>query len=326
MPIRPTHLLFAALSAAFVLGAMLVTPPARSADETIRVLIIDGQNNHNWIDTSPFMKEQLEASGRFEVDISTSPNENAPQAEWDAWRPKFANYDVVLSNFNNRKKKDGSLSQWPEEVQKAFEAFISGGRGLVNVHAANNAHRGWAEFEKMTGLLWRGNKDGKRLALDKYGDPLRMPVGEGPGAGHGPRYPYKVEIRDSEHPITKDLPKVFLHPEDELYHGQRGPAENMTILATAFAAEDKKGTGANEPMLWWIPYGEGRCVTCVLGHVGKNDDPNTTEAMRDVAFITIVKRSLEWAAGASITTKVPDNFPTEDAVSLLAPAAVPKAE
>jgi type 1 glutamine amidotransferase len=299
----------------FAVFALAVS--ANAADEKIRVLIVDGQNNHNWKDTSPFLEKQLEASGRFDVDISTSPNENAPQTEWGAWRPKFSDYDVVLSNFNNRKTKDGKLSEWPGEVQQAFEKYISGGRGLVNVHAANNAHKGWSEFEKMTGLLWRSPKDGIRLALDKYGDRLRMPVGEGPGAGHGPRYPYQVEIRDSEHPITKGMPKVFMHPEDELYHGQRGPAENITILATAFASEEKKGTGAHEPMLWWIPYGEGRAVTCVLGHVGGNSNPNESPAMRDIAFLTIIKRSLEWAAGKEVTTRIPDNFPTADEVSLI---------
>lgn len=305
------------LSLSFFLLAINLATRVPAADQAIRVLIVDGQNNHNWKDTSPFLEKQLEAGGRFLVDISTSPNENAAQAEWDAWRPKFSDYDVVLSNFNNRKKQDGSLSEWPAEVQKAFEAYISGGHGLVNVHAANNAHQGWAEFEKMTGLLWRSPNEGRRLALDKYGDPLRMPVGEGPGAGHGPRYPYQVEIRDSEHPITKGMPKIFLHPEDELYHGQRGPAENMTILATAFSSEEQKGTGANEPMLWWIPYGEGRVVTCVLGHVGGGDTPATAPAMRDVAFLTLLRRSLEWAAGKEVTTPVPDNFPTEDTISLI---------
>ena len=91
----------------------------------------------------------------------------------------------------------------------------------------------------------------------------------------------------------------------------------MTILATAFASEEKKGTGAHEPMLWWIPYGKGRVVTNVLGHVGGNSNPIESPAMRDVAFLTILKRSLEWAAGKEVTTEVPDNFPTADEISLV---------
>ena len=50
--------------------------------------------------------------------------------------------------------------------------------GLVIVHAANNAHKGWADFEKMTGLLWRSNSGGWRLAL--AGVPRASRMSEGP--------------------------------------------------------------------------------------------------------------------------------------------------
>jgi ABC-type phosphate/phosphonate transport system substrate-binding protein len=46
---------------------------SKSSDSKIRVLIIDGQNNHNWKDTTPFLKEQLEKSGKFEVSVATTP-------------------------------------------------------------------------------------------------------------------------------------------------------------------------------------------------------------------------------------------------------------
>ena len=48
----------------------------------IKILIIDGQNNHNWKAMSPFMKAQLEKTGRFTVDISTTPSTtpNAPKS------------------------------------------------------------------------------------------------------------------------------------------------------------------------------------------------------------------------------------------------------
>ena len=41
-------------------------------------------------------------------------------------------------------------------------------------------------------------------------------------------------------------------------HGQRGPAERMHILATAYSDKAKGGTGTNEPMIWVIPFGKGR--------------------------------------------------------------------
>ena len=36
------------------------------------VLLIDGQNNHAWQQTTPVLKKQLEGSGRFTVDVATS--------------------------------------------------------------------------------------------------------------------------------------------------------------------------------------------------------------------------------------------------------------
>ena len=45
----------------------------RAADEKIKVLIIDGQNNHNWQQTTPVLKKILEGTERFTVDVATSP-------------------------------------------------------------------------------------------------------------------------------------------------------------------------------------------------------------------------------------------------------------
>jgi len=44
-----------------------------SAAEPLSLLIVDGQNNHNWKATTPVMDALLEKSGRFSVEVSTSP-------------------------------------------------------------------------------------------------------------------------------------------------------------------------------------------------------------------------------------------------------------
>ncbi len=291
-------------------GAFAGAVSAEAADK-IEVLIIDGQNNHNWVATTPFLKDYLEKSGRFSVEVTTSPHPDGDAAAWSAWRPDFSKYDVLLSNYNNEKG-----SQWPDEVKRSFEKAIEGGVGLVNVHAANNAHKGWGEFEKMTGLLWRSNKDGKRLALDAEGKEKLVAVGEGPNSGHGPQHEFEVVIRDAKHPIIKGMPKEWQHSLDELYHGQRGPAENMTILATAYSSLDQKGTGDHEPMLWWIPYGKGRAVTCLLGHVGRNDSDKML-GLRCAGTMNIIERCCEWAATGKVTLPVVANFPTKGVISLV---------
>ena len=118
-----------------VVSGVLISKNAVAADP-IRVLIVDGQNNHNWKATTPILKDFLTKSGRFTVDVVTSPPGKSPKEAWDAFRPKFSDYATVLSNYN------GDL--WPEPVQRDLEAYVSGGGGLVIVHAANNAFPEWA--------------------------------------------------------------------------------------------------------------------------------------------------------------------------------------
>jgi hypothetical protein len=49
------------------------TLPAHAADEAkrIRVVLIDGQNNHDWRTTSPWLKKILEGDGKYTVDVSS---------------------------------------------------------------------------------------------------------------------------------------------------------------------------------------------------------------------------------------------------------------
>jgi len=289
--------------------------------EKSKVLIVDGQNNHNYKAMTPFMKEQLEKTGLFSVDVSTTPpappkpakNETPEQAaerekkaedlkaQWDKWRPAFKDYKVVVSNYN------GEL--WPADVNGAFEEYVKGGGGVYVVHAANNAFSGWTEYDLMIGLGWRGNKYGARLFYDETGKLQRSEPGDGPGAGHGAQHEYKITLRDPEHPIVKGMPAVWMHATDELYHGQRGPAKNMLILASAYDDKTKGGTGVHEPMLWVIPYGQGKVVTNVMGH-------ENGKSVQCVGFVTIMLRSCEWLAGGKVTLPLPSNFPTEDKASL----------
>jgi type 1 glutamine amidotransferase len=270
-----------------------------SAADKLKALIIDGRNNHDWKATTPLLKKALESCERFTVDVVTAPPRGK---DISGFRPKFDEYNVVLSNYN-----DGDL--WSEGARKDFLTYVKAGGGFVVVHAANNAFTGWKEYNDMIGLGWRDSRFGERLTLDDDGNPQVTPKGEGPGAGHGPQHEFQVVIRDADHPITKGLPRAWMHAKDELYHGQRGPARDMTVLATAYSANEQKGTSAHEPMLWVIPYGKGRVFTTVLGHA--------TYSMECVGFITTLQRGTEWAATGKVTlTDVPEDFPTADKVSV----------
>jgi type 1 glutamine amidotransferase len=278
-----------------IVGSLLVA--SAQAAEPIRVLIVDGQNNHNWKATTPILKDFLLKCGRFSVDVVTSPPNGQPKEAWNSFRPKFSDYGAVVSNYN------GEL--WPEPVQRELESYVSNGGGLVIVHAANNAFTEWAEYNKMIGLGWRGADFGKRVTVDTDGKVVEMAKGEGPGAGHGAQHDFAIVVRDREHPVMKGIPAEWMHVKDELYHGQRGPAASMHILATAFAAKAVGGTEANEPMVWWIPYGKGKVFTTVMGHA--------EYSMKCVGFQTIVDRGTEWVATGKVTIPVPEKFPTATA-------------
>jgi type 1 glutamine amidotransferase len=287
------------LTTLLALGCLVSALSATAADP-LKLLIIDGQNNHDWKTMTPPMKASLEATGRFKVDVATSPDAKAAKSDWDTFRPDFSKYDVVLSNYNGQ--------AWPKPVQEALEKYVANGGGLVVVHAANNAFQDWPAWNEMIGLGWRDNGFGERITTDDDGKIVRTPKGEGPGSGHGPQHAYKIVVRDSDHPVTKGMPQTWFHAQDELYHGQRGPAKDMHILATAYSDKSKGGTGTNEPMIWVIPYGKGRVFTTVMGHVGGGE----TKAIRCVGFQTVVARGSEWAATGKVTLPIPKDFPKDE--------------
>ena len=73
------------------------------AQDKIRVIIIDGQNNHNWRATTPIMKKALEDCGKFTVAVSSnlkSDKEKPGDVPTVQFPPDLSKYDVVLSNYN----------------------------------------------------------------------------------------------------------------------------------------------------------------------------------------------------------------------------------
>lgn len=296
------HRLFACL---VCLTWLLVLAPRSEAATApggkIRVLIIDGQNNHDWRKMTPWHKAQLEATGRFTVEVSTTP---AKGGDWEQWRPEFAKFDVLLSNYNGQ--------DWPAPIKKSFVTFVENGGGVVIIHAANNAFPGWKGYDQMIGLGWRGSDYGRRITVADDGSTVFHEPKVGPGAGHGAQWEFTVTTRDASHPIMNGLPARWKHGQDELYHGQRGPAANVRILATAFSDKARGGTGDHEPMVWWIPYGKGKVVTSVMGHVGPK-----TDAIHCAGANLITLRACEWVATGQVTLPVPENFPTAEKVVIL---------
>lgn len=286
------------------LSLLFLATVAIGADDPaakIPVLIIDGQNNHNWKATTPILKKYLEASGRFTVDVATTPP-NGKKEEMAKFHPDLSKYQALVSNYNGE--------AWPKAFNDDLDSRLKEGKlGLVIVHAANNPFEGWSEFNQMIGMGWRGNpKFGKRLKYEVAG-PVIVPAGQDQGSGHRYVGPFTVTVRDAKHPVTMGMPGEWLHARDELYDNMRGPIENVSVLATAYSDKAKGGTGAHEPMIWTVKYGKGRVFHTPMGH-----DMN---AMRCIGFLTTLQRGTEWAATGSVTIPVPSDFPGADKPSVV---------
>ncbi|MFO0846706.1 MAG: ThuA domain-containing protein [Gemmataceae bacterium] len=283
-----------------VLGLALASPAG--AQPAIRTLIIDGQNNHQWRLTTPVLKRHLEAGKRFTVDVTShlKSGDKPGAVKTVPFPPDLSKYDVVVSNYNG--------APWPEGFNKDLERRLSEGTlGLVIVHAANNSFPGWKEYNDMIGMGWRDNKFGDRLILDASGKEVRVEKGKGQGAGHGKKHAFAVTVRDAEHPVTKGMPREWMHTADELYHGMRGPVQNVKVLATAFDDRKQGGTGEHEPMIWTVTYGKGRVFHTPMGH--------DLDGLRCVGFAATLQRGTEWAATGKVTIPLPENFPTTEKTS-----------
>lgn len=294
------------------------------AAEKMKALIVDGQNNHVvWPKATLMLKQYLEDTGLFTVDVArtrylwnwereaawlplagTGEGERMKEPRTDPnFKPAFDQYRLVVSNFGWK------AADWPEETRRAFEHYMKNGGGLVVVHAANNSWPRWPEFNRMIGLGgWgdRNEKDGPYVFYDRAGQLVRDPS-PGSCGHHGPATAFVVTVRDRGHPITQGLPDFWMHSKDECYSRLRGPAENLTILATACDTPQLQAAGRHEPMLMTIQYHQGRVFHTTLGH----DEP----ALTGVGFIVTLQRGAEWAATGQVTQKVPSDFPGADKAS-----------
>lgn len=278
--------IFSCLALAVMVNSLTLNSSADTADQAvISVLLVDGQNNHKWQQTTPLLKQMLEGCGRFSVDVATSPAKGEDMSKFD---PTFSNYDVVVSNYNGE--------PWSSKTQQAFEKYVASGGGFVSVHAADNSFPKWEAYNRMIGLGgWGGRdeKDGPYVRWSEEQKRFTRNLSPGRGGSHGKRVPFMIIIRDDDHPITRGLPGSFMQTADELYATLRGPAENMHVLATGFSAPATGGSGEHEPLLMTVQFGDGRVFHTTLGH--------DTEAMKGVAFQVTLQRGTEWAATGEIT-------------------------
>ncbi len=238
----------------------------------IQTLLITGQDVHNWRGVEEPLRKALENTGRFEVRVVEEFR--------GASAATLAPYDLVILNYFDRRRPD---LRWGETADTALLEFVRSGKGLVVFHFSLASFDGWKEYEQISGGNWRPNN-----------------------GHHSPGHDFTVDIKDSDHPITRGLKKSFVQPKDELYANLKWqPAGTYHVLATAYddhsLYKDPKqptpGPGMNHPMLWTTTFGKGRVFVDALGHDGP--------AVSTLGFVTTFARGAEWAATGAVTLPIP---------------------
>jgi len=259
--------------ALFAPAAVLQAQAPATTPAKIQALIITGQNGHDWRAVTPPMRKMLEDTGRFEVRVIEEFRGAGPET--------LAPYDVVILNYFDRNRPE---LRWGERAENALLDYARNGKGIVVYHFSVAAFNGWADYEKLCAANWRPNQ-----------------------GHHSPKHDFTVVIKDADHPVTRGLKKSFPQLNDELYANLKWqPAGGYHVLATAWddhalyqgkARQPIPGPGLDQPMLWTVPFGQGRVIVTALGH--------DAGAVASPAFITTFTRAAEWAATGQVTLPIP---------------------
>jgi type 1 glutamine amidotransferase len=252
------------LPLAALLGAQNLPDQFWYSPDKIQVLILSGKNNHEWRESTPFLRRILESTGRFEVRVTEEPaGLNAA-----VLRP----YHVLVSDYCG--------PRWGPAAESAIESFVRDGKGLVAVHAASYP------FGERTVLAERmKNTEKYEEPWRAWGDMIGAVWTENPRTGHGKRHVYEVQWADPAHPIVRGMAPFKV--SDELYHRMR-LKPGIHVIGQAHDAKEQDGTGEMEPLLWTVRYGKGRVFHTALGH--------DVAAMQAPGFMVSFARGVEWAA------------------------------
>lgn len=231
---------------------------AKAESEPVKLLIITGDEGHDWKTTTKSLKEILSEDGKIAVDVTETPSK-------DLTDENLAKYDVLLLNYKDT-PKGAPETRWSDANKEAFLKAVREGKGLYVHHYASSAfaNPNWEEYEKAVAGGWRAQ------------------------GFHGPRHVFKVKKTDAKHPISEGLTAEFEHVIDELYQNSK-ILPGTTVLATAWSDPKlEKGTGKDEPVIWVNVYGKGRVYNNALGH--------DAEALADPNLHDWIRRGAVWAA------------------------------
>lgn len=146
--------------------------------------------------------------------------------------------------------------------RRALDAYVHSGGGFVGVHCAASTEYDWPAYGELIGARF---------------------------AKHPEVQPATITVEDRSHPATAHLPDTWQRV-DEWYDFHTNPRPDVHVLLTVDESTYQGGSmGADHPLAWCRPYGQGRSFYTAIGH--------TVESYGEPTVRAHLAGGIRWAAG-----------------------------
>jgi type 1 glutamine amidotransferase len=194
----------------------------------VRILILSGQNNHDWNKTTPLLSDIYNKTKLFTVSITEHPD----TLNYDSFRK----FDVIVSNRNTWPDNNARLSpDWEAD----FIRYMNEGGATVFIHAGASSFYGWDDYHKIGTGRW------------------------GKETSHGKPQKGKVCELSQDHPVTAGIKDFFI--TDEFWKKTEVHPDAKAIASISWT-DDGSGEQFIEKAVFTTLYGKGRSFYTILGH------------------------------------------------------------
>jgi len=245
-----------ALISLSLVGFVHAENPSQQAAKPIRILQIVGEKHHDYESQKVIIQQGI--GQRVESTWKTYHHKTKEAAKEFLDNPEFAKgFDLVIYNMCHARETD------EEFIKRLCKVHHDQGIPVIGLHCTMHSYH-----------------------IMIPGDPLKKEWNKLLGVhshGHGRHIPITITKSEVDHPVTKDMPKVWQTTEGELYFVKK-VLDGTTVLATGVNGDESAGT---QPVAWVNQYGKARVFCTTLGH------HNST--IKNPIYLDMVANGVKWA-------------------------------
>jgi type 1 glutamine amidotransferase len=253
------------LMALFMVSGQDAGARAEAVGQPVRVLFVLGSPPpHDIVKLPPILEGLLRQVGGFSVTRLEPPAGKPGDSAHIARLAELSHRDTDVVIFYTVGMELGPAQE------KALQAFVEDGGGLVAIHGASASFGNSAVWTRLIGARF---------------------------AGHAPGlYPLPVEIVDRQHPITAGVAD-FVVTDEEYCHTFPDGVERHVIARFRERPANSKDPNGNRDVAWTREAGKGRVFYTALGH--------DEQSWSNPAWQRMMVQGILWSAGRRRAVTLP---------------------